>query len=72
MNKALTTVVSSQIAAIGHDGKTLTIQFNKGGVYEYANVTPEDYAALMAAESVGSHFSKKFKNNAAYPCTKVG
>lgn len=66
-------VTSSQIAAIGHDGKsTLRVQFNNGGVYDYANVGADLFAKLQGADSVGSFFSANIKKNAtAYPFTKV-
>lgn len=61
-------VESSQIEAVGYSGETqtLAIQFkSKGGkpgsLYHYSNVTPEDFAAFAAAESVGSYFYKNIK-----------
>lgn len=55
-------VQSSQIAAIGHDGGSkLRVQFRAGGLYEYANVTPEEFAKLESATSIGSHFGKHIK-----------
>lgn len=67
----LTPVESSQIAAIGYDpaSETLAIQFKgkgdaPGSVYHYAYFTAEDWAALHAAESVGSHFYRHIKPRA--------
>ena len=75
---ALTPVVSSQIAAIGHctETNTLAIQFasrsGPGNVYHYANFTADDYAALAGADSVGSHFGKHIKPHAdKHPYEKV-
>lgn len=59
----LDSVESSQIEGIGHspESNTLAMKFKNGGLYHYANVTPEDFAALKEAESVGSHFYKHIK-----------
>lgn len=60
-------VVSSQLAAIGHDAEsnTLAIQFasksDPGSLYHYRNFTAEDFAAFAAADSVGKHFYAHIK-----------
>lgn len=60
-------VVSSQIAAIGHDPQTntLAIQFpsktGSGSLYYYQNFTADQFAAFKAAESIGSHFIRNIK-----------
>lgn len=46
-------VESSNIAAIGHDGADMYVQFKNGGLYCYEGVPHEDYLDLMAAESKG-------------------
>jgi hypothetical protein len=51
-------VVSSQIAAIGHDGNTLAVKFSSGATYYYSGVSQEDFAAFKDADSIGSHFGK--------------
>lgn len=59
MSIALTTVKSSQIAAIGHDPatNTLAIRFNGGQkLYHYEGFTAEDFAKFKSAESIGKHF----------------
>ncbi len=53
---------SSNIAKIGHDGATLTIEFKNGGIYDYEGVTPEQHKALVNADSVGSHFHHHIKS----------
>ena len=66
----MTDVVSSQIAAIGHDPdtNTLAIKFPAtsrqpdGSLYHYRNFTADDFAAFEAAESKGSHFKKFIRN----------
>ncbi|MDN7658477.1 KTSC domain-containing protein [Burkholderia cenocepacia] len=61
-------VESSQIHSIGYDAATqkLAIRFkNKANdpssLYHYSDVTPENFAALRDAESIGSHFYKYIK-----------
>lgn len=58
----MTNVQSSQIAAVGHNGEsTLHILFRRGGLYEYDNVSAQEYDDLLRAESIGSHFGKHIK-----------
>lgn len=73
-------VTSSQIHSLGHDPatNTLRIQFanrkdgTPGSVYDYANVDAAIHAAMVKAESVGSHFGKHIKPHAdKYPYKKV-
>jgi len=61
-------VSSSFIAAVGQEPApgtqnllTVRIRFNHGREYEYNDVDPEDYQALMDAPSIGSHFHSTFK-----------
>lgn len=64
-------VVSSQIKAIGYDAPSLQmdIEFinhskdpNKpASVYRYSNVSPQEYAALAGAESIGKFFGANIK-----------
>lgn len=45
----------------------LTVRFRSGGgIYQYADVTVEDWAQYMAAASKGSHFLKNVKTKFAY------
>ena len=71
MNIEMKPVKSSQIASVGYDAgtKTLAILFVGGkSAYHYANVDPETFAALSAAESVGSYFHNHIKpNKEKYP-----
>jgi hypothetical protein len=59
----LTPVVSSQIAAIGHDAasNTLAVKFSSGSTYHYSGVSAEDFAAFKDADSIGSHFGKTIR-----------
>lgn len=55
-------VQSSQIASIGHDGQSkLRVQFRSGGLYEYSDVTPEEFTKLSTAPSIGGHLAKHIK-----------
>ncbi len=55
-------VQSSQIAQIGHDGQsTLRVLFRRGGLYDYQQVTSEEFEALHNAASIGSHFGSFIK-----------
>lgn len=71
-------VTSSQITHLGHDPatKTLAIRFpsktGSGSLYHYKNVSAEDFAAFIGAESIGSHFGKHIKPHSdKYPYTKI-
>lgn len=64
------TVKSSNIAAIGHEGETLAVQFNSGALYEYSGVPESVFKALKAAASIGAFFNQNIKS--AYPFQKVG
>jgi len=49
-------VTSSQVDSIGYDeeSQTMHVQFHKGGLYEYSDVTPEIHNQLLNASSIGS------------------
>lgn len=54
---------SSQIAAVGHQGDTLAVQFKSGGaIYHYKGVTAETFAAMQKAESIGKHFGAHIRS----------
>jgi hypothetical protein len=59
----LTPVKSSNVAAVGHEGETLEVQFNNGTRYRYAGVPRETFDALIGAESVGRFFNTEIKPN---------
>lgn len=54
-------VESSNIIAIGHDGKDLYVEYNSGHTYQYADVPKYVYEALMAAPSKGSYMNENVK-----------
>lgn len=61
----LSPVDSSKLAAVGYDAgtQTLAVTFKTGNaLYHYANVTPDQYAAFIGAESVGKHFIAHFQS----------
>ena len=63
-----TPVKSSMISSVGYDAgaRTLHVKFPNGGHYLYEDVTPEQHAALVGADSIGKHFAQnvrgKFKH----------
>lgn len=59
-----TPVISSNIAAIGYDlsSRTMEIEFINSGIYRYADVPPETHADLLSAESIGRHFARHIKS----------
>ena len=57
------TVVSSNIAEVGHRADTLFIKFNSGGVYSYQHVALHYYNLLLSSESVGKAFHQHIKNH---------
>jgi hypothetical protein len=64
-------VTSSNIAAIGHDGNALHVQFKSGAgaTHKYIGVPPELHEAMLTAPSVGKFFHKNIKGQ--YPEEKV-
>lgn len=61
----MTPVKSDSIAAVKHDpaSRSLTVQFKNGGVYRYAGVSADQHAALMRADSIGTHFHSVIRSN---------
>lgn len=66
----LHSVTSSNIHSIGHDPETqeLHVKFKSGATHAYSGVSEAEHAALMGAESVGSHFHKNIRSR---PSRKV-
>lgn len=65
-------VASSNIAAIGYDPttETLEVEFLNGSVYQYYNVPENMYDQLMKEGSKGRFLHTYIKN--AYPYSRVG
>ena len=55
-------IQSSNIAAAGHDGEALYVQFRNGGTYRYQTAGPELHAALLIAASPGAYFHQHIKS----------
>ncbi|MGH8728635.1 MAG: KTSC domain-containing protein [Burkholderiales bacterium] len=64
-------VSSSNIRSIGYDEKTRTleVEFNNGGVYQYANVSPEVHGRFLSASSIGSFFKDSIEED--YSCKRI-
>ncbi len=65
-------VASSNIASVGYDGntQTLEIEFLSASIYQYFGVPQNMYNQLMAAGSKGRFLNTYIKN--AYPYSRVG
>ncbi len=65
-------VASSNIASIGYDAgtETLEVEFLSGAIYQYYNVPQNMYDQLMQAGSKGRFLNTYIKN--AYPYSRVG
>lgn len=63
-----TSVQSSNIASIGYDkeSQTLEIEFHNSRVYQYFDVPHGQYSALMSAGSLGSFFHNNIKGYYRY------
>jgi hypothetical protein len=64
-------VKSSNILSVGYDPETrkMEVKFVSGGHYCYEDVPPETHAALMSADSIGSHLAKHIRPK--HSCVKV-
>jgi len=63
-----TSVQSSNVASIGYDPGTLTleVEFTNGAVYHYFDVPEVEYQNLIGAESVGSYLNQNIKSHYRY------
>ncbi|MEW8533913.1 MAG: KTSC domain-containing protein [Candidatus Thiodiazotropha sp.] len=61
-------VESSNIASIGYDGNTSTleIEFLNGSVYQYYDIPEYVYDELMSADSHGSYLASNIKGTYNY------
>ncbi len=66
-----TPVSSSNVASVGYDQSTLTleVEFNDGSVYQYFDVSDTVNQELMCAGSIGKFLHANIKNKYRY--TKV-
>ena len=68
----MTSVFSSQIAAIGHDGdKTLAVRFNNGAMWYYYPVADSLYNELGNALSIGKFFNANITKNSNINATRA-
>jgi hypothetical protein len=67
-----TPVSSSNVASVGHDPETNTLQveYRNGRVYDYAGVSAEEHDQLISAESIGRHLHERIRPGRE--CTAVG
>ena len=61
-------VSSSNIASIGYDSETLTleVEFISGGVYQYYDVPEREYEGLKGAPSHGKYLNSNIKGSYSY------
>ena len=64
---------SSLITSVAYDAfsQILEVVFCKGGIYEYNNVTPDQYEQLRRSKSVGEYFNSNIRNNKQHLYQKV-
>lgn len=60
-----TTVSSSNLASVGYDVDSLTleVEFINGGIYQYYDVPEYVFEELLNANSVGSYFNTNVRNS---------
>jgi len=65
-------VDSSSIASIGYDmgQRVLEVEFEHGGVYQYAGVPPSVYTAFVNAPSKGRYFHRSVRGFYSYTRTE--
>jgi len=63
-----TPVSSSDVAEIGYDAATMTLEvaFHKGGIYQYFDVPESVYHEFMSADSKGKFLNTRIKSNYRY------
>jgi hypothetical protein len=64
----MTSVDSSNVAAVGFDddSQTLQVEFNNGATYQYFDVPKAIYDGLLAAASVGQFLNQQVKGTYRY------
>ncbi len=64
----MTNVDSSNIAAVGYDddSSTLQVEFNNGATYQYFDVPEHLFEGLRDADSVGGYLAANIKGNYRY------
>ena len=62
-------VESSSLASVGHEERTLEVEFRNGGVYRYLGVSADLHRELLNAESLGAFLNTRIKPY--YPYQRV-
>jgi hypothetical protein len=57
-------IISKVLKSVGYDeaSGTLEVEFKNGGLYQYADVPADEYAALMLAPSKGTYFGDHIRD----------
>jgi hypothetical protein len=56
-------VQSSNIDAVDHDGKTLTVRFKSGSTWRYDSVPEPVFRRMLSADSIGRYFAKHIRGS---------
>lgn len=66
-----TPVTSSNVAAVGYETETLTleVEFKGGAVYQYFDVPETVYSELLSASSIGQFMNANIRNTYRYAKT---
>jgi hypothetical protein len=66
-----TYVESSNIASVGYDAESLTleVEFKKGAVYQYYDVPSSTYDEFLASPSKGTYLNDSVKKQ--FRCSKL-
>jgi hypothetical protein len=61
-------VTSTAVSEIGYDDKTRTLEvlFATGSLYQYFDIPPQEFEALMQSESYGRYLSSSIKGRYRY------
>jgi hypothetical protein len=67
--RLLTVPDSSNVAAMGYDpdARALAVKFTTGSLYYYAHITPEQWAEMCNAVSVGKWLNANIRSNPNHP-----
>ncbi len=65
---------SDNIAYISYNPQlnSMIVEFINGDGYEYLDIVPSIYGAIVSGESVGSTFQKLVRNNKSIKFNKIG
>ena len=63
-------VDSTNVASVGYENGVLEVEFHKGGIYQYYNVSKGLYYEFMNAQSKGKFLNEVFKKQ-EYPYRKI-